>query len=368
MSEQNNQELRVYIGTYTRNESEGIYLYRMTASGALEFVSVAKGIKNPSYVAIDPKQRYLYAVSEVAEFADKSSGAVSAFSIDPETGELTFLNHQSSQGTGPCYVNVDQTGQCVLVANYGSGGAAVLPIRSNGELGEATDVVQHDGSGADPRRQKGPHAHSIVLDNSNRYAFVPDLGLDKIMIYQLDPVQGKLKPNDQPWAKVKAGAGPRHFTFHPNSKYAYVINELDSTLIAFAYDETQGKLEEIQTVSTLPEDFSDTSYCADVHVSPSGRFLYGSNRGHDSIVIFEIDQDTGKLSYVDHESTQGEYPRGFTLDPTGDFLLAANQNTHTVLTFRIDKQTGKLTPTGNVIEVSMPVCLKTTWPACLKTD
>jgi 6-phosphogluconolactonase len=339
----------------------------MTASGALEFVSVTKGIKNPSFLAIDPQQRYLYAVSEIGNFADKPSGAVSAFSIDPETGGLTFLNHQASHGTGPCHLSVDQTGKCVLVANYGSGSAAVLPIAPNGELGEATDVVQHSGSSVDPRRQQGPHAHSIVLDNNSRYAFVPDLGLDKIMIYQLDPLQGKLKPNDEPWAKVHAGAGPRHFTFHPSSKYAYVINELDSTLTAFTYDEAHGKLTEIQSVSTLPEDFSDTSYCADVHVSPSGRFLYGSNRGHDSIVIFEIDEDTFLMIRRPPRSTQGEFPRGFTLDPTGDFLLAANQNTDNIVVFRIDQQTGKLTPTGHMIEVGKPVCLKMTWPECLKT-
>jgi len=367
MTKQNNQELRIYVGTYTGSGSEGIYLYRMADSGELEFVSVAKGVNNPSFLAIGPQQRYLYAANEVGTFSHAPGGAVSAFSIDQETGELTFLNQQASHGTSPCYVSVDQAGKCVLVANYGSGSAAVLPIGSNGELGKATDVVQHTGSSVDSQRQEGPHAHSIVLDSNSRYAFVPDLGLDKIMIYQLDPVQGKLKPNDQPWAEVKAGSGPRHFTFHPNGKYAYVITEMGNTLVAFTYDEARGELSEIQMVSTLPEDFSGVSYCADVHISPSGRFLYGSNRGHDSIVIFEIDQDTGKLSYVDHESTQGEFPRGFAIDPTGSFLLAANQNTDTIVTFQIHQETGKLTPTGHVTEVSKPVCVKMTWPACLKT-
>jgi 6-phosphogluconolactonase len=349
----------VYIGTYTRGRSEGIYVYRMEeSSGRLEFASVAKGMDNPSFLAIHPQERYLYAVNEVGGRAGKPSGAVSAFSIDPETGELTYLNQQSSHGTGPCHLSVDQTGQFALVANYGSGSVSVLPIHSDGKLGEATDVVQHQGSSVDPRRQGGPHAHSIILDKANRYAFAPDLGLDKIMIYQLDLTQGKLKPNEEPWAKVKAGAGPRHFTFHPNGRYAYVINELDSTLTAFTYDGTCGRLREVQTVSTVPEDFSGTSYCADVHVSPSGRFIYGSNRGHDSLAIFEIDQDTGRLDYVGHEPTHGKTPRGFAIDPTGTYLLAANQDTDTIVTFRIDQQTGRLMSTGHVAEVPTPVCLK----------
>ena len=328
------------------------------SSGTLEFASVAKGVDNPSFLAIDPQERYLYAVNEVGGGANKPGGAVSAFSIDPKTGKLTYLNQQSSHGTGPCHLSVDQTGQFVLVANYGSGSVSVLPIRSDGKLGEATDVVQHEGSSVDPRRQGGPHAHSIILDKANRCAFAPDLGLDKIMIYQLDLTQGKLKPNEEPWVKVKAGAGPRHFTFHPNGRYAYVINEIDSTLTAFTYDGTHGRLREVQTVSTVPEDFSGTSYCADVHVSLSGRFIYGSNRGHDSLAIFEIDQDTGKLAYVGHEPTQGKTPRGFAIDPTGTYLLAANQGTDTIVTFRIDQQTGRLMSTGHVAEVPTPVCLK----------
>ena len=359
MSKQNNEEILVYIGTYTRGRSEGIYVYRMKkSSGALEFVSVAKGINNPSFVAIDPQKRYLYAVSEVGGGANKPSGAVNAFSIDPATGGLIYLNQQSSRGNGPCHLSVDQTGRFVIVVNYGSGSVSVLPIHSDGKLGEATDFVQHQGSSVNPRRQSGPHAHSVTLDRANRYAFVADLGMDKIMIYQIDLTQGKLKPNDEPWAKVKPGAGPRHFAFHPSDRYAYVINEIDSTLTAFTYDGAHGRLREIQTVPTLPEDFSDTSHCADVHVSPSGKFIYGSNRGHDSIVIFEIDEDTGKLTYAGHESTQGKTPRNFAIDPTGTFLLAANQDTDNIVTFQIDQQTGKLTSTGHITEVPTPVCLK----------
>jgi len=355
----NNREILVYVGTYTRGESEGIYVYRMDMStGALEFSSVAKGLTNPSFVAIDPQQRYLYAVNEAGTFDDKPGGAVSAFSIDPGTGELTWLNNQPSHGTSPCHLTVDATGKFVIVTNYSSGSVAVFPIHSDGKLGEATDVVQHEGSSVDPRRQKGPHTHSVNLDKANRYVFVPDLGLDKVMIYELDLTQGKLKPAEEPWAKVKAGSGPRHFAFHPNDKYAYVINEIISSVTAFTYDKTRGSLREIQTISTLPDDFSGTSHCADIHVLPSGKFVYGSNRGHDSIAIFAIDEGTGKLTCLGYESTQGGNPRNFAIDPTGTYLLAANQDTSNVVTFRIDQQTGKLTATDHIAKIPNPVCLK----------
>jgi len=355
----NNKEILVYVGTYTRGESEGIYVYRMDMStGALEFTSVAKGLTNPSFVAIGPRQRYLYAVNEAGTFNDKPGGAVSAFSIDSETGELTWLNNQPSHGTSPCHLSVDATGKFVLVTNYSSGSVAVFPIHPDGKLGEATDVVQHEGSSVDPRRQKGPHTHSVNLDKANHYAFVPDLGLDKVMIYELDLTQGKLKPAEKPWAKVKAGAGPRHFAFHPNDKYAYVINEIISSVTAFTYDKARGSLREIQTISTLPDDFSGTSHCADIHVLPSGKFVYGSNRGHDSIAIFAIDEGTGKLTCVGYESTQGKNPRNFAIDPTGTYLLAANQDTSNVVTFRIDQQTGKLTATDHIAKIPNPVCLK----------
>jgi 6-phosphogluconolactonase len=235
---------------------------------------------------------------------------------------------------------------------------AILPVQDDGRLGEATDVVQHQGTSVNPQRQEGPHAHSITVDPTNRYAFAADLGLDKIMIYRLDLTRGKLQPNDEPWAQVHAGAGPRHFAFHPNGHYAYVINEIDSTLTAFTYQSTNGTLRTVQTVSTIPGDFSGTNYCADIHVAPSGKFVYGSNRGHDSIVTFATDETTGKLTCVGHESTQGRTPRNFTIDPTGTFLLAANQSTDTIVTFRIDQQTGKLLSTGHVTEVPTPVCVQ----------
>ena len=355
-----NGTMFVYVGTYTSKGSEGIYVYRMNLESAdLELVGKATNIENPSFLAIDPKKRYLYAVNEVHSFAGKKSGAVSAFSIDQKTGELTFLNSKLSLGKSPCYISIDKNGKYVFVANYSSGNVSVLSIMDDGSLGDATDFIQHVGSSVDPKRQEGPHAHSIVIDPSNRYVYVADLGLDKILIYRFDSESGRIIPNEkQAWVKMKPGAGPRHFTFHPNGKFAYVINELDSTIAVFSHDRDNGTLEEIQTVSTLPEGFKGTNYPADVHVSPSGKFLYGSNRGHDSIVIYQVDEETGKLRCVGHESTRGEFPRNFAIDPSGRFLLAANQNTDNIVTFRIDQDTGLLEPTGHETKVSMPVCIE----------
>jgi 6-phosphogluconolactonase len=352
------RDMILYVGTYTRGKSEGIYIYRMNlTSGELKPVSIAKEIANPSYLAIDGSRKHLYSVNEVSEFSGIRTGAVTAFAIDQRTGELRKLNQQPSQGTSPCYITVDPSRKFVLVANYSSGSLAVLPIKSDGSLGESADVVQHQGSGKDPRRQEGPHAHCIVLDRAGKYAFAADLGIDKVMIYRFDAKTGKLAPNSQPFAQTKPGAGPRHFVIHPGGKFAYVINELDSSLTAFAYDNPSGALTELQTVSTLPEGFQGNNTCADLHVHPSGRFLYGSNRGHDSIVAFTIDERSGKLSYLAHEPTQGKTPRNFVIDPTGAFLLAANQNSDTITTFRIEPA-GKLKPAGPVTEVPTPVCLK----------
>ncbi len=354
---QQNRDLFVFIGTYTRLGSEGIYVYRMDASGKLSYVSKAMGIDDPSFLAIDPQRRYLYAASEVQEFEGKSGGVVYSYAINRATGELTLLNRQPTGSPGPCHLTVDKTGRCLLVANYHGGALTVFPIQQGGGLGPASDFVQHEGSSVNPDRQKEAHAHSINLDSSNRFAFAPDLGMDKIMIYQLDPSGGKLKPNNPPWTQLKAGSGPRHFAFHPSERYAYVINELASTVTAFTYAAARGALTEIQTVSTLPEGFTGTSHTADIHTDPTGRFLYGSNRGHDSIAIFSIDQGTGRLTFVGHEPTQGRTPRNFAIDPTGTYLLAANQNSGSIVTFRMDGQTGKLSPTGHVAEVPGPVCL-----------
>jgi len=354
------QDLFLYVGTYTSgSKSEGIYLYRLNpASGELKAQAVAKGIANPSYLTIDSQRKFLYAVNETNEFSGKRTGALTAFAIDQRTGELKKLNQQPSHGTSPCYITVDPSGKFVLVANYSSGSLAVLPIKSDGSLGESSDVRQHEGTGPNQRRQEGPHAHCIVLDRSGKFAYAADLGLDKVMIYRFDEKAGKLTPNTQPFAKTKPGAGPRHFVIHPSGKFAYVINEIDSSLTGFTYDGSKGTLTELQTLSTLPQGFQGENSCADIHLHPSGRYLYGSNRGHDSIVAFTIDVRSGKLSYLAHEPTQGKTPRNFTLDPSGSFLLAANQNSNTVVTFQIDRKTGKLKPAGQVTEIPKPVCLK----------
>jgi 6-phosphogluconolactonase len=313
---------------------------------------------NPSFLAIHPNRRFLYAVGEVMEFQGQKSGAVSAFSIDPATGKLTFLNKMSSRGMGPCHVSVDKTGKCVLVANYGSGSVAALPLKPDGSLSEATAFVQHTGSSVNPERQKGPHAHSINLSPDNRFAIAADLGLDQLLVYRFDPEAGSLTPNDPPFAKVNPGAGPRHFAFHPNGQFGYVINEMQSTVTALAYDAANGAFQELQTISTLPEDFKEENSTAEVQVHPNGRFLYGSNRGHNSIAVFAIDAAKGTLTPVERVSTQGRTPRNFGIDPTGSWLLAANQSTDNVAVFRIDPDTGRLTPTGQVLDVPSPVCVK----------
>ncbi|MDA0746326.1 MAG: lactonase family protein [bacterium] len=363
MSGQNSETLLVYVGTYTRKEahvegkSRGIHIYRMDlSSGKMAFVNTCPGVVNPSFLDLHPNGEYLYSVSEVAEADGKPGGGISALSIDPETGELTLLNQQSSVGQGPCYVSVEATGRYVLVANYGSGSVAMLPIRQNGALGEASGFVQHEGSSVNPSRQAGPHAHSILPGPENRYAFAADLGLDQIVAYEMDLEAGKLTSVEP--AKAQAGCGPRHFDFHPNGRFAYLINELNSTTIVYAYDSSNGSMREIQTISTVPEGYTETNYCADIHVAPSGRFVYGSNRGHDSIVIFKVDEETGKLTTVGYEPTQGEYPRNFGIDPTGQFLLAANQNSDSIVVFRADSDSGTLTPTGQVVEAPTPVCVK----------
>lgn len=342
-----------FIGTYTQGGSEGIYSYRLDmASGRLERIGAIGGIENPTFLALAPSGEHLYAVEAV------TPGAVHAYSIDRRTGDLSPLNQQPSEGDGPCHVSVDQTGRYVLIANYMSGSVAALPIDERGALLPATGFVQHEGSSVDPDRQTEPHAHSIILDQANAFAFAADLGTDKLMIYKLDLASGKLLANDSPWVRTPPGAGPRHFDFHPSGRFAYLINEMGSSVTAFHYDPPRGMLNEIHTVPTIPSSFDGVNHCADVHVHPSGRFLYGSNRGHDSIAVFSIDQDTGQLTALGHESTQGETPRNFIIDPSGTYLLAANQDTHDIVTFCIDQENGTLEPTGQRADSPSPVCIK----------
>ena len=351
----------VYFGTYTNEKSKGIYVSRFNPqSGELTPPQLAGEARNPSYIAVHPKGTHVYAVSEVGETNGKPGGAVLAFRIQPSNGALTLMNQQSSVGGGPAHIVADNAGQNVLVANYGGGSVAVLPIDKDGSLKPSSAFVQHTGSGANPARQKGPHAHSINLDPANRFAYVPDLGIDKVMIYRFDSGKGSLEPNDPPFAAVDPGAGPRHFAFHPQGRFAYVINEMSCRITAFTADPSKGGLTAIQTISTLPGDgdVKQGYSTADVQVHPSGRFLYGSNRGHDSLAVFAIDQKTGRLTLVQHEATGGSTPRAFGLDPSGRFLLAANQRSDSVVVFRIDQSTGRLTPTGHTISVGAPVTVK----------
>ena len=359
MAAQNQRNARVYVGTYTWNESEGIYVYSLdNSSGTLTYESKQTGLENPTFLTIESRRRYLYAVSEIHEFDGQPGGVVSAFEIDPASGELNYLNRQPSGGAEPCHLSVDATGNYVLVANYTGGSVAVFPIRENGELGDICDLVHHEGSSVNEERQTDPHPHSVMIDSTNRYVFVPDLGIDKVMIYKLELDNGKLIPNAQASVQVQAGAGPRHFDFHPSLKFAYVINELDSTLTAFAYDESNGSLDKIQSISTLPDDFEGASHCADVHVHPSGKFIYGSNRGHDSITMFRIAEESGLLTFLGCESTQGRTPRNFVMDSTGSYLYAANHDSDNIVTFQIDGETGRLKSTGKIAAAPTASCLK----------
>lgn len=352
------KELILYIGTYTTDGSKGIYIGRLnTTTGKLTVLDSVEEASNPSYLTIDRRQRYLYAVNEIREFRGKEGGAITAFSIDPKTHALQRLNQQPSHGASPCYVSLDRTGGHLLVANYVGGNVSVFPVLKDGSLGVASDIRQHHRGSAD---QKGepPHAHAILLDPTNKYAVASDLGLDKLMIYGFDQRTGKFGDHQPPFLQIGPGSGPRHLVFHPNDRYVYVINERGSTVTALTFTPQGGTFKEIQTITTLPGDFTGVNYCADIHLSASGKFLYGSNRGHDSIAVFEVKVETGELVSVQHQATQGKTPRNFALDPTGKFLLAANQESDSIVTLSIDQQTGQLRATGCVAEVPTPVCLK----------
>jgi 6-phosphogluconolactonase len=349
----------VYLGTYTGKNSKGIYRCELDpVSGELSAPALAAEVTNPSFLAIHPNKKFLYAVGEVNNFSGQKGGAVSAFAIDPATGDLKLLNQQSSSGQGPCHLVVDKQGKHVLVANYSGGNVSVLAVGDDGKLGERTAFQQHTGSGADPGRQKEPHAHSINLDAANRFAFVADLGLDKILVYKYDADKGTLTPNDPPAITLAPAAGPRHFAFHPNGKFAYVINEMANTITAMSYDAEHGVLKEIQTISTLPPGHKGPTWTAEVQVHPSGKFVYGSNRGQNSIAVFACDPATGQLTPAGHQGQGIKVPRNFGIDPSGKFLLAANQDGDSVLVFRIDAKTGALEPTGHKVEVGKPVCVK----------
>lgn len=348
----------VYVGTYTGPKSQGIYALKFnTGTGSIDTLGLAGEIQNPSFLALHPNHKYLYAVSELGN-KGKNIASVSAFSIDARTGKLTLLNKVATGGGGACHLVVDKTRKMLLVANYSTGSVAAFQVKQDGSLSEVTSLKQHRGSSVNPKRQRGPHAHAVVLSRDNRFVFVPDLGLDEIVSYKIDPSHATLAPNDPPFVKLTPGLGPRHLEFHSNNKFAYGLNEMGSSVTALSYDARSGVLKAIETISTLPEGFTAENNSAEIAIDKAGRFLYASNRGNDSITQFAIDPKRGTLTKLEVTPTQGRTPRNFAIDPTGHYLLAANQDSDNIVVFRIDPHSGKLSPTGTTVNVPSPVCLQ----------
>ncbi|HWB86299.1 MAG TPA: lactonase family protein [Bryobacteraceae bacterium] len=347
-----------YIGDYTRGATKGIYGYRFDpATGSMTLLGVMAETTDPSFLAIHPNRRFLYAVNE-NDKPGLEGNTVSAFSIDSKTGHLKFLNKVSTRGVGPCHVSVDKSGRNVLVANYQSGSLAIMPIHADGTLSDASAFVQYQGSSANPQRQKGPHTHCAITSPDNRFALVADLGLDRVMVYHFDAAKGTITPNEPPYAAVHPGEGPRHLAFHPNGKILYLITEMGSTVTTFAYQPSNGTLRELQDISALPAGFTGKSTGAEIQIDRSGRHLYASNRGSDTIAVFNIDPAKFTLTHVQDISTQGAIPRYIGLDPTGAYLFSVNQNGNNIVQFRVDAKTGRLTPTGQVLkDVGSPVCM-----------
>jgi len=355
----------VYVGTYTEKDSKGIYAFRFDPkTEQLTPLGLEAETKNPSFVALHPNGKFLYAVNETGDFhgkdadPNKKTGAVSAFALDPASGKLTLLNQVASGGADPCYLAFDKSGKYLMVANYTGGTVAVFPVLEDGKLGEASAIVQHTGKGPNAERQEGPHAHSINISPDNRFAVAADLGLDELISYRFDATKGLISAADSHFVKVAPGAGPRHFTFHPSGKFAYVVSEMKSTVTAFSYDADGGNLKELQVVSILPAGFSGRNDAAEVRVHPSGKFLYASNRGHDSIAVFRIDEKKGTLTFVEDVPVLGKEPRNFAIDPPGRLMYVADQNSGKIVVFRIDGKTGKLTATGQTLAVDAPVCVR----------
>jgi 6-phosphogluconolactonase len=350
---------RVYVGTYTVRDSKGIYLYQFE-SGRLtpaDTPVLAADTVNPSFLAADPTGHHLYAVNETGDYQGQKTGAVSAFRVDRNTGMLALQNEVASGGTDPCYVSLDREGKHVLVANYSSGSVSVFPVLADGRLGRATAFVQHRGHSVNLERQEGPHAHDIALSPDGRFALVADLGLDELLVYRYDETRGTLRPNDPPFAQVTPGFGPRHFVFDPSGRFVYLLSEVESTITVFAYNASMGTLHEIQSLSALPDGFTGHNDAAEIAIGQSGRFLYASNRGDDSIVVFAVDSQKHTLKVLAHVPTLGKTPRNFAIDPSGSYLLAANQDSDNIVVFKIDQKTGIPVPTGQVVQVSSPVCI-----------
>lgn len=346
----------VYVGTYTGEKSKGIYVFDYHAGNAGS-VRLAAESANPSFLAVEPAGDFLYAVNEIFNYEGQKTGSVSAFSIDRKNGTLAFLNQVSSRGADPCYVTLDITGRYVLVANYTSGTVAVFPRQRDGTLGEPTAVVRHAGQGPNRERQEGPHAHQVVLSRDDRFAIAVDLGLDKLLVYRFDSATGTLKPNDPPFSTLEPGSGPRHLAFRPDGEFAYVLAEMGSTITVFAFDSATGVLRKLQSVSSLPSGFKGQNDAAEIVVHPSEKFVYVSNRGDNSIVVFAIGSD-GKLTLLERTPSQGKTPRGFAIDPTGAYLLVGNQGSDTVDLFSIDRTDGRLKPMGTIANVPSPVAVQ----------
>jgi 6-phosphogluconolactonase len=350
-------EHRLFAGTYTGKGSKGIYAGSFNnETGKLSDFHLAAETESPSFLALHPNGKFLYAVNEVDQFQGQSAGAVSAFSIDGASGKLALLNQVSSRGGGPCHIAVDRTGKTVGVANYGGGSFALFPVKGSGQLGAASQFVKIQGKGPNAERQEGPHTHSVNISPDNETLVVADLGTDQLLIYQLHPATATVTPADPPFAKVEPGSGPRHAAFSRDSQYFYVLNEIKSTLTTFRFDAARRKLARLGSTTTLPEGFSGENTTAELAIDRAGRFLYASNRGHDSLAIFDL-HDAASPRLIGHQATGGKEPRHFTLDPSGKWVLAANQNSDNVVVFARDRNTGKLKPTGQEVRLSQPVCL-----------
>lgn len=354
-------EHRFFIGTYTRGDSisDGIYtaVFNDETGGISEPVLAAE-TDNPSFLAIHPNGRFLFAVNENNDYEGRPTGAVSAFRIDADTGRLSLINQRATEGGAPCHCVVDPQGRFLLIANYTGGNAIVFPISEDGSLGAYSCLINHTGSGPDPSRQEGPHAHSINLSSDNRYAYVADLGIDRVMIYRFDPQEGLLVPGSPETAAVAPGGGPRHFCIHPSGRFAYTNHELSAEVTMFHRDPASGGLTARQTLSTLPADFSGRKSTSECLLNAAGTHLYVSNRGHESIAVYSVSPDDGELTPVEIQNTGGEEPRNFNFDPSGKWLLAENQNSDTIITFAVDPKTGRLTQTDNHVKVGRPICIR----------
>ena len=346
-----------YIGTYTRNKSKGIYAYRFDPkTGNATEIGLVAETSNPSFLAVHPNHRFLYAVNENSNYQGQSAGSVSSFEIDPKTAKLKLLNTVSTKGGGPCHLTLDRTGKVLIVVNYGGGSTASYQVKPDGSLSEAVSFIQHTGTVANQQRQGGPHAHSAVMSPDNRLVMVADLGLDKILEYKVDVMSGKLTPNDPPFGTLKPASGPRHTTFSKDGHFFYAINEITCNITAFSFDAQKGTLTEIQTISTNPPDYTaPNKSTAEIRLHPNGKWLYGSNRGPNTIAMFQVDTKTGKLTEGPRVPSGGRTPRGFAIDPTGSTMWVGSQDSDQLTIFKIDQKTGALTPSGKTFEVGAPV-------------